>query len=90
MEKIKVKVDIIGKRIEILHKKILILLGAVAGSWFYGLEFLDSDLLFTNFIGVISFLLFHFFTVGLIMVFLKLNRLDKKLERLENGMDGNS
>jgi hypothetical protein len=87
---LKEKIDIIGKRIDILHKKALILLGAVAGSWFYGLEFLDSDNLFTNLIGIVSLLLFNFFTVGLIMTFLKLNRLDEKLERLENGMDGDS
>jgi hypothetical protein len=43
LENKKLQVDILGKKIEVLHKKILILLGGIAGSWFYGIDFSESE-----------------------------------------------
>jgi hypothetical protein len=81
------KIDIIKTRVDILHKKILILLGATAGSFVYGLEFLKSNELITNILGIIIFLSFIFFVVGLALSFVKLAKFDLILERLYNGLE---
>jgi len=73
--------------VDILHKKILILLGGIAGTWFYGLKFLESQSIFTNFVGGFSLILFNIFVIGLIVSFTKLTKLDKKLKDFSNGME---
>jgi uracil-DNA glycosylase len=49
----KERIDIFEKQIDIIHKKILILLGAIAGSWIYGLKFSNSENILTYFFGVL-------------------------------------
>jgi uracil-DNA glycosylase len=43
MENDKFKLELISKEIDLIHKKILILLGAVTGTWFYRVEFLRKE-----------------------------------------------
>ena len=69
---IKEKIDLNKSLVDIIHKKILILLGAVAGTWFYGLEFTKSEDIFLYIFGVILFLLFIFLGFGIILNYLKL------------------
>ncbi len=83
----KLLVDILGKRIDILHKKLLIILGGIAGTWYYGIDFLKQTDNFLNVIGVVMFIIFIFLISGLIIMFLKLNRFDKNLEKVQNGME---
>jgi hypothetical protein len=87
LENKKLEVDVIKSRIDILHKKILILLGAITGTWFYGLDFLKSDEVVVKGVGLILFTLFLFLVIGLISSFLKLNKFDKDLERIQNGVE---
>jgi len=82
---IKEKIDLNKSLVDIIHKKILILLGAVAGTWFYGLEFTKSEDIFLYIFGVILFLLFIFLGFGIILNYLKLSRLEDELEELKNG-----
>jgi ABC-type multidrug transport system permease subunit len=81
------KIDIIKARVDILHKKILVLLGATAGSFVYSLEFLKSDQIITIFIGVLIFFAFIFFIVGLALSFFKLAKFDSMLERLYDELE---
>ena len=87
LESKKLQVDILGKEIDILHKKILILIGGVAGSWFYSIEFLKNDLLFINLIAILLIFTFIFFIIGLIINFLKLNKISSKLKRILNDLE---
>jgi ABC-type spermidine/putrescine transport system permease subunit I len=82
---IKEKIDLNKTLVDIIHKKILILLGGVAGSWFYGLEFTKSENTLLYMFGVIVFLLFIFLGFGIILNYLKLSRLEDELEELKNG-----
>jgi hypothetical protein len=65
----------------------LILLGAIAGSFIYGLEFLKSEDPTIIFLGVVIFIAFIFFVVGLALSFIKLAKFDSILERLYNGLE---
>ena len=87
LEKEKLLLDSLGKRVDILHKKILILLGGVAGSWIYGIKFLEYENVLINIVGILMFLIFIFLTTGLIFGFLKLNRFDKNIEKVQNGLE---
>jgi hypothetical protein len=82
---IKDKVDIIGKEIDILHKKILILLGGVAGSWFYGVEFAQNGILIVQIVGYSFFIAFALFLIGLTVNYLRLNRISEELKELRDG-----
>jgi len=81
------KIDIIKARVDILHKKILVLLGATAGSFVYSLEFLKSNELISILVGAVIFIAFIFFIVGLALSFFKLAKFDLILERLYNGLE---
>jgi hypothetical protein len=82
---IKEKIDLNKTLVDIIHKKILILLGAVAGSWFYGLEFTKNENMAFYLFGVVLFLLFIFLSFGIIINYLKLSKLENELEELKNG-----
>jgi hypothetical protein len=50
LEEKKFKVDILGKkidivksRVDIIHKKILVFLGVGAGTWIVGIKFIESN-----------------------------------------------
>ncbi|EJF05899.1 hypothetical protein ThvES_00020340 [Thiovulum sp. ES] len=81
----KEKIDLNKTLVDIIHKKILILLGAVAGTWFYGLEFTKSENLALYIFGVALFSLFTLLSFGIIINYLKLSKLEKELEEMKNG-----
>jgi predicted permease len=60
-------------------------LGAVVGSWFYGLEFTNSENIVLYLFGVILFLLFIFLSFGIISNYIKLSKLESELEELKSG-----
>jgi flagellar biogenesis protein FliO len=69
---------------DILHKKTLIFFGAIAGSWFYSIEFLKSLNIFLHVVGLILIILFLFFIIGLIVNFFRLNKISKNLQRINS------
>ena len=75
---LKNKLDIISKRVDILNKKITILLIVSGAIWIYGIKGNDS-LLF-----LASVFLFFISSIFLLTNFLSLNDLDKTLKELEN------
>ena len=81
---IKEKIDLNKSLVDIIHKKILILLGAVAGTWVYGLEFIKNDNGLIVTIGLLLFIFFVIFLYGLALNYIRLNELYKKIEELEN------
>jgi hypothetical protein len=82
MEKEKLKVDILGKQIDLIHKKILVLLGAVAGSWFYAVEFAKADHLYLNLFSIFLLIVFAFFVMGTASNYLTLSELQKEIKNL--------
>jgi hypothetical protein len=60
-------------------------LGAVAGTWFYGLEFTKSENLALFSFGMLLFLFFVIFLYGLAINYIRLNDIYTKLKEFENG-----
>jgi len=81
----KEKIDLIKVLVDIIHKKILILLGAVTGSWFYGVEFGKSDNFILFILAITLFILFMFLSFGIFANYSKLSKLEKELEELKDG-----
>jgi len=75
---LKDKVDILGKKADIIYKKMIILLAAVGGSGSYAIR---QD-------GVLQIFLFAvagFFSLGLVINYFELNKMKRDLEEIENG-----
>ena len=75
---LKNKLDLISKRVDILNKKITILLIVSGAIWIYGIKSNDNLLFLT------SVFLFLISSIFLLTNFLSLNDLDKTLKELEN------
>lgn len=75
---IKDKIDLISKRVDILNKKITLLLIVSGAIWIYGIKSEDSLLFMT------SVFLFLISSIFLLTNYLGLNDLDKSLKELEN------
>lgn len=84
---IKDKIEILSKQIEVIHKKLFILLPTGAGSWFYGINFLKQNNIFLNIIAIMLFLFFIFIALGTFTNYIRLNKINKKLKGLEDGME---
>jgi hypothetical protein len=72
------KLDLISKRVDVLNKKITILLIVSGAIWIYGIKS-NGSLLFLT-----SVFLFLISSIFLLINFLSLNDLDKTLKELEN------
>jgi hypothetical protein len=83
MEKDKFKLELISKEIDLIHKKILVLLGAVAGSWFYSIEFAKSDIIYLNILSLILIVVFALFIMGIASNYLMLSKLQKEIKDLK-------
>ena len=73
-------IDILKTEIDVIHKKLLFFLGAVAGSWFYGLEFAKNENM------IMSIILFTIFTLtawGNLVNISKLSKIEKELKNLK-------
>jgi len=79
------KIDLNKVLVDIIHKKILILLGAITGTWFYGVEFGKSDNFIIFIFAITLFILFMFLSFGIFANYLKLSKLEKELEELKDG-----
>jgi hypothetical protein len=93
LEEKKLKVDILGKQIDIakanidvIHKRILVFLSIGAGSWIVGLEFAESENLLRNLFSIPVFTLFIHSGLGLLINMLKLSEKEKKLKILEKDL----
>jgi type III secretory pathway component EscR len=74
------KADIIAKEAEIVYKKIVVLLainGAVGG---FGLSVFDRSFV----IGLLLFVPFAVISFGIVLAYLKLNRLENLIKGLRN------
>jgi hypothetical protein len=76
---IKNKIDIIGKKLEVVKSKTLGFMAVAGGSWVYAVR--GNDLVILNF-GI--WLVFALSVYGIIINFVKFGTLYKELERLEN------
>jgi hypothetical protein len=90
----KLQVDILGKKIdttkaeiEILRQKLIIYLGIVAGSWFYGLDFAKSETLIFNILAIFLFFTFLFIGLGIILIIIKFTIYEKELKNLKKELD---
>jgi hypothetical protein len=83
---LKDKMELNKTLIDLIHKKVLILLGAVAGTWYYGLDFIKNEYLVINVFGFFIFMIFLFLSFGLFLNYLKLSKLEKEIEEIkQNG-----
>jgi hypothetical protein len=57
MEKIKIEIDLLKLETNVIHKKLLVFLGGITGSWIYSLKFAEENNL------IISLLFFIFFGI---------------------------
>jgi hypothetical protein len=74
--KIKDKVDIISKKIDVAYKKALILLAGAGGSGAYAIKFALSKGIFST--GIFS-IFFIFCAIGVGMLYIKIDRLEKEM-----------
>ena len=82
------RIDALGKKTDVIHKKILILLSGVAGSWIYGLKFSNTENNLTSIFGILLFMIFIIFSLGLIVNYLELNKINILIDKeLEDGKD---
>ncbi len=84
LEERKLKVDIKKSYIDIAHKKILVLIGGIAGSWIYGLKFVTDINPVVQFIGFLFLIAFAIFMIGIVVNYFELNRVKQELKELEN------
>ena len=79
------KIEILGKLITGYHEKILILMGSIAGLWYYGIEFIKVEyILFTNILGIILLISAVLLVFGLISIYVKLSIDMKELRSLKD------
>ncbi|MEK6659694.1 MAG: hypothetical protein AABY36_08455 [Campylobacterota bacterium] len=74
------KVDIIAKEADVVYKKLFVLMaisGAIGG---FGLSIFDKAFI----ISLILFLPFLFLSFGIVLAYLKLNRLEMMIKDLRN------
>jgi len=89
LEEKKFELDLISKEIDLIHKKILILIGSVAGSWFYAIEFAESDNIYLNILSLFFIFTFLVFVIGTGINYLKLNKLQKEIDKLKTKKENN-
>ena len=74
---LKDKIDLIGKKADIIYKKLIVLLATVGGSGSYALS--QNGIL-----KILLFAVFTIFIIGVAINYFELNRLKQKLEEIEN------
>jgi len=79
MEKIKVEIDLLKLEIDVIHKKLLVFLGGVTGTWIYGLKFAQNDNLVAS---ILIFIFFGIFTIGTFASVTKLSRVEKDIKNI--------
>jgi hypothetical protein len=79
LEKIKVEIDLLKLRIEVIHKKLLVFIGGVAGSWIYGLKFAENNNLI---ISILFFIFFGLFVIGTFISLTKLSKVEEEIKSL--------
>ncbi len=72
------KIDLVSKKADIIYKKMIILLAAVGGSGSYAIRQ-------EGIIQMVLFFVFVFFSVGVVINYLELNKMKQELEEIENG-----
>ena len=73
---LKDKVDILGKKADILYKKVVILLASAGGSGAYAVKFLQDG----SFMGgIVLSLFFIFSSTGIGILYMKLDSLEKEI-----------
>ena len=71
----KEKIDLLGKKADVVYKKVIVLLAASGGSGSYAIAGSDAT-------HASIFLLFGFFAVGVIINYFELNDIKKQLDTI--------
>jgi len=73
---LKDKVDILGKKAEILYKKVVILLASAGGSGAYAVKFSQDE---SFALGIVLGIFFIFSATGIGILYMKLDGLEKEI-----------
>jgi len=84
---VKIKIDIIKGHIDLIHKKILVFLGIGAGSWIYGISFIESENELKVFLSIPIFAIFLYSGLGLLVNMIKLSKAEIEFNRLEKDLE---
>jgi TRAP-type mannitol/chloroaromatic compound transport system permease small subunit len=89
LENKKLQVDILGKetdiikaRVEIIRQKLLVFLGASAGSFFYTVEFSNSESGLIP-LSILFFIVFVYLAIGTVASLIKLIKIEIELKTLQ-------
>ena len=74
------KIDSLAKLIDVLYKKLIILLAISGGFGAYAIKFIASS----NIVGYLFLIAFLFVSIAIFLTYLKLNIYIKQLERIIN------
>ena len=70
------KVDIIGKKADVIYKKVVILLASAGGSGAYAVKFAQEGYIVPS---LLLSMFFAFCTIGLGMLYMKIDGLEKEI-----------
>jgi len=87
LENKKFQLELISKEIDLIHKKLLILIGSVAGTWFYAIEFSKAESIYLNLLSPFLIILFLLSVIGTGVNYLKLNNLQKEIQNLKGEIE---
>lgn len=77
------KIDILHKKADIINKKALILLAVAGGTGAYTIKFFTED---NNFFGYAFLVILTISSLGAFINYVKLSRIEKEIERLEDNV----
>lgn len=83
MEKIKLKIELLSKKIDIVKSKLLVFSTGIAGCW----AFISSHYNNVDFLVIISLILIFVFGFGVGMNLLKFSDLTQKIDELDKELN---
>jgi len=87
MEKIKIEIDLLKLETDVIHKKLLIFLGAIAGSWFYAVKFVENANIYLNLLAFLFVIIFLIATLGTFTNLIKLSKIEKEINILKGKLN---
>lgn len=83
MEKIKLKIELLSKKIEIVKSKLLVFSAGVAGCW----AFLSANYTKVDFLVIISLVLIFIFGLGVTMNLFRFGDIMDEMKKLEKELN---
>lgn len=88
MEKIKLKIELLSKKIDIVKSKLLVFSAGIAGCWaFISSHYNNVDFYNVDFLVIISLILIFVFGFGVGMNLLKFSDLTQKIDELDKELN---